>query len=143
MMKRRGVLAVIGMAALGGVKWCVAQGLELKGLAASRNRFDVLDVGHGKPVEQNLGAEMTRIGSRVYSEEGVPMFLACQNMALAQSTLAPAATASLNRKVASAFSRYAKQYQQVKPDATAADVAKIIELLAERDFAAGGTETGL
>ncbi len=89
-----------------------------------------------------LRADLARLGAHVYSEEGIPMFLACKN--LAGKPNSPAlAPSDLNQKVASSFHRYASEWQRIHPDAPAADVAKIVELLADRDFTSGGNEKSL
>ncbi len=109
------------------------------GMAAARGA-----AGHSNAEDDGLRADLSSMGSRVYSEEGVPMFLACENLSGSGSAAAEAPISSaLNRKVVSAFRRYADEWQQMRPDAPASDVAKILELLADRDFASGGTEVRL
>jgi hypothetical protein len=93
----------------------------------------------------NVAANLAHIGSRVYSEEGIAMFLACENLA-AVETVPPnkvPVPSPLNQKVASAFQRYAQEWQHAHPDAPASDVAKILEFIADRDFASGGQEPSL
>ena len=122
MINRRQAIVAIGVAALSGGGSFTVSGVDLPGAT-----------------DDTLHADLARMGSRVYSEEGVPMFLACQNPAGHGTAPVPSA---LNRKVAAAFHRYTEEWQHIRPDAPASDVAKIIELLAERDFAKGGTELG-
>ncbi len=72
------------------------------------------------------------------------MFLACENLAANQTSPELGRVPSpLNKKVSSAFHRYATEWEAIRPEAPATDVAKIVELLADRDFSAGGTETSL
>lgn len=92
-----------------------------------------------------LAKELEQLGTRVYSEEGIPMFLVCENVAEKGQSGSKQHTAltKLNEVVASAFRRYASEWTRTRPNASAADVAKIVELLAHRDFAAGGREKSL
>jgi len=92
--------------------------------------------------EQKLQSELATLARRVYSEEGIPMFLACENLTGAQPN-SQTQPGKLNHNVATAFHRYAAEWQHMHPDAKVADVAKIVELLANRDFTAGGLETSL
>jgi hypothetical protein len=89
-------------------------------------------------------ADLSRIGAHVYSEEGIPMFLACEN--IAEGGPAPgvaSAPSELNKKVGAAFARYAREWQRLHPKASAEDVAKIVEFLADRDVTSGGMESSL
>ncbi len=89
-----------------------------------------------------LRADLERLAGRVYSEEGIPMFLACEDLASgidagqsAAVTLTP-----LNEDLASAFSRDASVWQGLRPAAPVTDVGKIVEVLAVRNFGASATE---
>ena len=132
MIKRRGALVAIGAVALGGVEWFipgsegpVAFGAELV-----------------NAVEDSASADLARVGAHTYSEEGIPMFLACENLA-AKHTASERVPSALNQKVASAFHRYTDEWHHIHPQAPASDVAKIVEVLADQDFAKGGTERSL
>jgi hypothetical protein len=94
--------------------------------------------------QDSMKEDLARLGGHVYSEEGIPMFLACENLAAGQTSRDRGTPPSaLNEKIATAFHRYASEWQRMHPDAPAGDAAKIVELLAGRDFAAGGTERSL
>ena len=72
------------------------------------------------------------------------MFLACENLGSDRIlSERPRSGNILNERAASAFRRYAGEWQRLQPGAPATDVARIIELLAYRDFANGGTEKNL
>ncbi len=90
-----------------------------------------------------MNADLARLGQHVYSDEGIPMFLACQDLGASKATALSASSADLNRKVASAFHRYAAEWHRLHPDAPASEVAKIVEILADRDFQEGGREQSL
>ena len=91
--------------------------------------------------EDLLRKDLERLSSRVYSEEGIPMILACENLVPGQQS--SAASTDLNRNFASAFRRDADIWQRLHPNAAPNVVAKILELLADRDFNAGGMEKAL
>lgn len=86
-----------------------------------------------------LAKGLERLATRVYSEEGIPMLLVCESVGAEQ----PAPTSNLNQIVATAFRRYAGEWEQLHPNAPADDVNKIVEFLADRDFANGGKEKSL
>ena len=144
MLNRRGALVAIGIAAFGGVEWCISKGRQVSRLTGERKSFTAFGAELPNTADDNLHADLARMGSRVYSEEGVAMFLACVNVPAVGTSpeQAPAASA-MNQKVASAFHRYAEEWQHMRPDAPPNDTAKILELLANRDFANGGTEASL
>ena len=92
-------------------------------------------------VEDRLREDLARLAPRVYSEEGIPVFLACVNLVpaklshdSAKSTLPP-----LGAALASNLHRNAEAFQRIRPNARAKDVAPLIEVLADRDFSNGKT----
>ena len=107
-------------------------GAKLKGGAQSQNS--------GQDI---MNSELDRLGKHTYSDEGIPMFLACENLGAARSSAASASPTDLNRKVGSAFHQYAAEWHHRHPKAPASDVAKIVEVLASRDFRDGGLEHSL
>jgi hypothetical protein len=108
------------------------------------NRRQAIALIATAPLAKDVNTDLSRIGSRVYSEEGVAMFLACENLVPdgTSGNEAPAPSA-LNEKVASAFQRYAREWEHAHPDAPAGDVAKILEVIADKDFSSGGREPSL
>ena len=119
-------------------------------LAGARLLAPLLDAaGAGAQQEGTAAAgvtkELDRLSKRVYSEEGIPMFLVCENVAGkgGGATNNAPADKDLNRIVAPAFRRYAAEWERMHPNASSADVAKIVEFLADRDFAQGGKEKTL
>ena len=131
---RRGALAAIGVAALGAVDWLIPGSVRANTLRAEIEQA----------TQDSASADLARLGAHTYSEEGIPMFLACENLSANHKLLAPVAPpSSLNKKVASAFQRYVNEWQHLHPEAPASDVAKIVEVLADQDFSKGGTEKSL
>jgi hypothetical protein len=140
MTNRRGAFIAIAVAALGGVAWFFS------GSRRAREQ-SVVHAGIAEtpqdPVER-LRADLERLSGRVYSEEGIPMFLACEDLAADQtSPHAPFKATALNRDLASAFRRDSDAWLRIHPEAPVAEVAKILEVLADRDFASGGAEKTL
>jgi len=70
-----------------------------------------------------------------YSEEGIPVFLACEDLTIKRPALSP-----MNAAVAREMRRNAEAMRGVKPDVAPGDVGKLIEILAERDFKRGVAE---
>ena len=94
--------------------------------------------------EDRLRIDLDRLAERVYSEEGIAMFLACEDLTSDQTEGDPVFTLkAINKNLASAIQRDASALQRIRPDAPLTDAAKIVEMLADRDFAAGGTGTDL
>lgn len=70
------------------------------------------------------------------------MFLVCENLVPDETAenVPALMLAPLNDQLAAAFRGSADAWQRVQPDAPIGDVAKIVELLAHRDFAAEEAE---
>ena len=92
-------------------------------------------------VDDRLRQDLARLAPRAYSEEGIPVFLACEDLvADGTSQKSTVMLTPFNTAFASEFRKNAAAWQRIHPDATDSDVAKLIEVLADRDFANGGTE---
>ncbi len=144
MISRRGALLAIATAAFGRLGSLISKGHPLGSSDAAGN-FTASGAQLADTRNESLSTALSRLGKRVYSEEGIPMFLACENLEPTQTSTerTPLPSTPLNEKVASAFHHYADEWQRTRPNAPATDVAKIVELLAYRDFAAGGAEQSL
>lgn len=136
MINRRSTL--MGMLTAGAVTLC-SQAL---GVAASDSREAAGDTSKGggsdEAAEAALRQDLARMGDRAYSDEGIAVFLACENL----SAAAPAEVSQFSARVAADFRSTAIAWQKIHPEAPAADVAKVIEVLAERDFARNGEGRG-
>ena len=86
-----------------------------------------------------LLAELNRLEVRAYSEEGIPVFLACEDLA-GKASGAPAGftPGPMNAELAKAYRSYAALLPELERERTEYDAAEIVELLAERDFNEGG-----
>ena len=135
---RRVVLAMWGKALLACTGW-----LSLKGRCAGAAYHDTSARGTEpmNETDDRLLADMKQLGTRVYSEEGIPMILACED--LTAKTAGARSSGPMNAAIAGAFSRYVDAWQRLHPDAPASDVPKLVELLAYRDFAGGGSDNNL
>jgi hypothetical protein len=93
-------------------------------------------------LDDRLRKEIAEQSSRSTSEEGVPMFLICVDQVMDKSTgKAPSvAPTALSAAIAAQFRRDTAAWERIQPNAPASDIAKLIQALAERDFAGGGTE---
>ena len=86
--------------------------------------------------QEHILQDIEALRARDYSEVGVSMVLACENLADEQ----PLATNPADRHVYNAFTLYVDMFLEQRPDASEDDVAAIIELVAHKDFWAGGRE---
>jgi len=111
MMNRRNALLAMSATALGGLR--------------ARQRLD-----------DGLRKDFARLASREYSEEGVPVFLACDDLVAKQACLKqhPVQLTPFNAALSSEFRQNAEAYLRIKPDAGPLDVGKVIELMTDRDF---------
>jgi len=107
------------------------------------------DVARLRQELARLRQELARLEAREYSEEGIPMFLACENLADAETgTSRGNAPFPANAALAAAFERYVVLMPEFRPFASEHDVAKLVELLAAQDFArepgsaSGGSRSG-
>ncbi len=96
-------------------------------------------------LDDRLRADLERLAPRAYSEEGVPMFLACVDLVPARSSQ-PAGNVTLtplSSALASTLHKNAEAYRRIRPAAKVSDVAPLIEVLADRDFSGRGPTEGL
>lgn len=86
---------------------------------------------------KRLLEDLARLKQRVYSEEGIEMFLVCEDLTrIAPPGIAPDA---LSVALATDLRQHAEALARVRPGATPSDVANIVEVLAERDFGANAS----
>jgi hypothetical protein len=97
----------------------------------------------GSEVEDTENADqllqdLSRLAARDYSEEGVAVFLACENLAEMEHGKPTQAfvPSALNQQLSGDFNRYARMLPQLRPEVSEADIAALLELLAYRDLAA-------
>lgn len=139
MIDRRGLLTIFGKTMI--AKWFSFDFARASFLGQLNNILQITLADASSTPEKQLETNILHLGSRAYSEEGIPMFLACENLK-AVRPVAPYAKA-LNAEIAPAFHHYVKMWQDLHPDASAADVANLVELLAYKDFASKGNGTNL
>ncbi|MDP9160586.1 MAG: hypothetical protein M3O09_10235 [Acidobacteriota bacterium] len=154
MMTRRGALIAISAAALGAVPLSSALVRLLRSRLAepqeSATGTQLKDAAK-EAADERLRQDLARLAPNAYSEEGVPVFLACEDLVSKEDVVtktdrdktsqkSSATLIAFNISLASKFRKTADAWQRIHPDATGKDVAKVIEVLADRDFSSGGTE---
>ena len=144
MMNRRGAIVAMAAATLGAVPSRAAlvrllqSGQAQTQGAASGNQLKdpVKDA-----IDDRLRQDIARLAPRADSEEGVPVLLACEDLVVDKTSPKTAVTlTAFNISLASDFRKNSEAWQRIHPDAAETDVAKLVEVLADRDFANGGTE---
>jgi hypothetical protein len=88
--------------------------------------------------ERALKDDLATMGSHEYSDEGIPVFLACVDLVAQKAGKPVAEPTKLSKQVAVDLRRYGDAWQRLHPDAPDSDVSKVIEVLAVRDFAGSG-----
>ncbi len=88
----------------------------------------------GDAVERHLREDLARLGERAYSDEGIPVFLACVNVAAANAHRAPVQPPLFSQSIAAQLRANGAAWLHINPEAPATDISKLIEVLAERDF---------
>lgn len=141
MMDRRKALTMGGKAMALGVGWLSFGQTGMLAAGVEHDESSAKFAEGAETFDERFLADMKRMGTRTYSEEGIPMLLACEDLTITKpSTYKPTAQ---NVAVATAFHKYVEAWQKAKPDAPATDVPKLLELLAVRDFSDGGKDANL
>ena len=92
-------------------------------------------VAHGasaSELEEKLKRDVERLAPRVYSDEGIPVFLACVD--LHRPAKKPAVLTHFNAELARQMRDNAAAWERLYPEAKPEDISKLIEILADRDF---------
>ena len=142
MMNRRGALAAMAAATYGAVSSNDALARLLRRTQGLQGAIaGAVPKDDPKPaVDARLREDLARLAPREYSEEGIPVFLACEDLVVRTTPRSAAAIAPLNAALVADFRKNVEAWQRLHPDAPSTDVAKVIEVLADRDFARGGKE---
>lgn len=135
MTGRRGALRRMGAILMGAVG----------ALASCTSRRPSAPSANGEALTPTTDAsklleELARLDARDYSEEGIPMFLACENRAggTGEGDRHPSAIPE-NAALAMEFRNLAKLLPQIRPSASEDDVARLVEILADEDLAREAT----
>ena len=80
-----------------------------------------------------LIADMDRLGRRPYAEIGVPMFLVAEDLTGEASDRGAAEIAD-GTQLAALFAQAAEALRTRKPELDAADIARLVEVIADRHF---------
>jgi len=137
MISRRGAMLSISAAALTGIRPLqVTWTRILQSDATSSQAPQAAKDNEQQTLDDRLRKDTA---PHEYSEEGIPVFLACVNLAAKKNT--PIKLTPFNVALAAELRKNAAAWMRIKPEAPADDVAKLIEVLATRDFANGGRGT--
>lgn len=93
-------------------------------------------VDAAKPAgDADLQEDLARMAApREDSEVGVPVIIACVDVAARKAGKAGAPANAFSAQFAADLRRYGDAWQRLHADAKEADVARLIQILAERDF---------
>ena len=128
--RRQSVMSVL---AAGSAAFCSAAFGRLAG-SAQGNAQAAPSTSAGDAVDDALRADLARLGSPAYSDEGIPVFLSCANVAGERVGAPRAAVTPFNETTAAEIHKNAEAWQRIFPNAPDTDISKLIEVLAERDF---------
>ncbi|MBV9697958.1 MAG: hypothetical protein JO005_13610 [Gammaproteobacteria bacterium] len=138
-MNRRDSLRVVC-----GAIWSAALarwgGLEARGATAAADGTEPTTHDADATLEERLKQDVERLGPRVYSDEGITVFLACIEVHARGSSAA--ALLPFNAELARQIHDTADAWERLYPQAKDEDVSKLIEVLAERDFATRTASAG-
>jgi hypothetical protein len=89
---------------------------------------------------EDLLYELARLNARYYSEEGVAMVLACENLVpgAAESSADAFFPGAMNHRFRSAFRHYAELLDALRVDLAAEDATAVIEFVSYKDFESRG-----
>ena len=126
---RRQALISIGLAVFRKAAWSLATPLRPIAWGITHADLDGSQTPTDTATEDRLRADLARLAPRVYSEEGIPVFLACVNLVpVGPSHQVPKVNLPpFSAALASTFHRNAQAYQRIRPGAVAKDVAPLIE----------------
>ena len=144
MMNRRAALAAIAAATFGAapsgsalVRLLQSGQAKTQGAAFGNQPKDPVK----DAIDDRLRQDLARLAPRANSEEGIPVLLACEDLVVDRtSQKSTVMLTAFNTVLASDFHKNSEAWQRIHPDAAETDVAKLVEVLADRDFANGGTE---
>jgi hypothetical protein len=80
-----------------------------------------------------LLADMERLGKRPYAEIGVPMFLVAEDLT-AEAGDRAAVNATDGAQLAALFAQAADALKTRRPELSASDIARLVEVIADRHF---------
>jgi hypothetical protein len=118
------------LAAAGGTALTYA---ALSGCAKSGPATPAADAA--KPGDADLRDDLARMAApREDSEVGVPVFIACVDVVAMKAGTRSAPATPFSAQIASDLRRFGDAWLRQHPDAKEGDVARLIQILAERDF---------
>ena len=146
MINRRGALRAMSVVVIGAVGSSSSAFARILRWGVSGSRGAVLGVqpqgAADGAIDDRLRKDIARLAPRADSEAGVPVILACENLVSHETSqkVNPVRLTTFNTALVSEFRQNAKAWERIQPNAPDTDVAKLIQILAYRDFADGGME---
>lgn len=130
MIRRRSALSRMALGILGSV-WAFISCAPLR----RDSPYDAKGQPRMRQLAQDLEQDLSALSRRDYSEQGIPVFLVGENLPSDnESPDRRRRSEAANTILVEVFRRHAEAWQQMNPDTKEADVSKLIEVLAERDF---------
>jgi hypothetical protein len=129
MMRRRNALRAVVSGLIGSI-WAFIACAPLR----RENSHSTVADSEQALLAKQLERDLSLLARRNYAEEGIPMFLVGENLA-SKDRASTRQTSSLEGvALAQELRRDAAAFDLHQPNATEADVAKLLEVLAERNF---------
>lgn len=85
-------------------------------------------------VDKLLDRDLKALTGRPYSEEGIPVFLVCEDLTPGGRSSRVLPGPAQDDRLRLQFRTNAAAWPRIRPEATADDLGKLIEIVAERDF---------
>ena len=139
-MNRRALLIMLGKTAGAGVAF--GSGLTRTPLATIVSSTTPVAAQTASATYDAQLQAAIEVSETAYSEVGVPMILACEDLT-APKPVPALYSKPMNDAVATAFQQYSDAWNRMHPNAPAADLPKLVELLSARDFRSGGKDDNL
>ena len=137
MMRRRNALRVMLSGLLGSI-WAFISCTPLR----RENSHSTVADSEPALLAKQLEGDLSLLARRNYAEEGIPMFLVCENFASKDRASTRQKSIPEGVALAQELHRNAAAFDLNHPNATEADIPKILEVLAERDFGMTLTRKG-
>ena len=129
MMRRRNALRTMVCGLLGSI-WTFISCAPLR----RENPHSTVADPEQALLAKQLERDLSLLAKRNYAEEGISMFLVCENLASKDRASTRQKSVPEGVALAQELRRNAAALNLNQPNATEADIPKILEVLAERDF---------
>jgi hypothetical protein len=128
LIQRRDAISKLAVGVLGTV-WAFISCTPLNRTSRRTQTANLLPAELASRLEKDL----VLLGKRKYSEQGIPTFLVCENLAPGER-LDGDAPLGEGAALAEDFRQHTDLMFRMRPEVTKEDVARLVEVLADRDF---------